>query len=230
VSPENITAGTDKRLNWICAECSHEWSANGYSRASGAGCPACANKVIHIDGRNSMRSTHPNLTAELHPTKNGDVTPDNLIAGSDKRLIWVCAECSGEWEATLNNRTSNLSGCPMCTKKTQRELFNIVTKLFPDNEVKWDYKHPKLRFSGSGKKMELDIWVPHLKLGIEYQGEQHFMPKDHWGGKEEYESIKKRDAEKREACRKTGIRLIEVHYSWDRTKESIVEMIEGENS
>lgn len=34
-----------------------------------------------------------------------------------------------------------------------------------------------------------------------------------------------RDAEKREACKKFGITLIEVPYWWDYKKESIVELV-----
>jgi hypothetical protein len=32
-------------------------------------------------------------------------------------------------------------------------------------------------FNGS---LSLDVWIPQLNLGIEYQGTQHYRPSNHW--------------------------------------------------
>ncbi len=90
----------------------------------------------------------------------------------------------------------------------------------------WQYKHPDLRFSETGRKMELDIWIPSIRTAVEYQGQQHFMAVDSWGGKTALRKLRKRDAEKRMACLKCGIRLIEISYSWDGLKESVFSCIE----
>jgi Zn finger protein HypA/HybF involved in hydrogenase expression len=83
-----IMAGTHHKIDWKCSTCDHKWEASGHNRVqANAGCPACSNKAIHIDGRNSMAKTHPHLAAEFHPTKNGNLTPDNLMAGSDEK-VW----------------------------------------------------------------------------------------------------------------------------------------------
>ena len=41
--------------------------------------------------------------------------------------------------------------------------------------------------------MELDIYIPDLKLAIEYDGIQHFKPIEFWGGKEAFEKQQQRD-------------------------------------
>ena len=56
--------------------------------------------------------------------------------------------------------------------------------------------------------MEIDIWVPHLKLAIEYDGQQHFFPVRFGGISQEraednFKSQKKRDRKKN--------RLIKAH-------------------
>ena len=56
-----------------------------------------------------------------------------------------------------------------------------------------DHKH-----SADGGYLELDIYVPELLLGLEYQGEQHFKPIHYFG---EYETQQLRDEEKRQACK-----------------------------
>jgi Zn finger protein HypA/HybF involved in hydrogenase expression len=38
-----IIAGTNKKLDWKCITCEHEWKTMGSHRVNGKGCPACAN-------------------------------------------------------------------------------------------------------------------------------------------------------------------------------------------
>jgi len=116
ITPDTVTAGTNKDLHWICSECSHEWAATGHNRVgrNETGCPACANKVIHKDGRNSMRSTHPHLAAEFDMERNAPLTPDTVVAGTNQKLHWNCPDCSYDWTAVSNSRSSGGRGCPHC--------------------------------------------------------------------------------------------------------------------
>jgi rubrerythrin len=113
ISLINLTAGSHKKIEWLCIKCTHQWNAPVYRRTSGGGCPACAGRAVHSDGRNSMRVTHPNLAEELHPTENGKLNPDNLIAGTHKKLLWRCINCSHEWHAKGTDRRQG-KGCPSC--------------------------------------------------------------------------------------------------------------------
>ena len=54
--------------------------------------------------------------------------------------------------------------------KSQNFLFHCVMKLFPNLELKTDYKHPDLLFQKSSSRMELDIFIPSCNLALEYQG------------------------------------------------------------
>jgi Zn finger protein HypA/HybF involved in hydrogenase expression len=112
VLPHEIVAGTGKKLWWLCSLCQHEWLAGGNSRIQGRGCPACSGKTVHSDGRNSMAVTHPELAAELHPTLNGRLTAVDVVAGTRKKLWWLCSICENEWEALRN---SGKHGCPSCS-------------------------------------------------------------------------------------------------------------------
>jgi rubrerythrin len=119
LTPDTVIAGTNRKLHWICSGCSHKWAANGNNRVgrNETGCPACANKVVHNDGRNSMRSTHPHLTAEFDIERNAPLTPDTVVAGTNQKLYWICSECSHKWGARSNSRTRERgSGCPVCAK------------------------------------------------------------------------------------------------------------------
>ena len=107
-----LLAGTHKILPWRCLTCSHEWRKSGAHRLLN-GCPACSNRAVHIDGRNSMKETHPELAAELMPNKYGDSS--NLIASSGYRLPWKCIDCGHEWKTKGSKRAyGEKTGCPAC--------------------------------------------------------------------------------------------------------------------
>lgn len=116
ITPDNITAGTKKRLQWICKICSHEWATSGSNRTNrNSGCGYCNTNRLHSDGRNSMRNTHPEIAKELHPTKNGEITPDNVVLGTHKKLHWQCWKCSHEWVISGKNRAQG-DGCIYCAR------------------------------------------------------------------------------------------------------------------
>lgn len=107
--PTKIVAGTNKKLDWKCSTCEHEWKTTGSHRTYGSSCPACSNQAIHIDGRNSMAKTHPKLAIEYQ----GDAT--TIFAGTDKKLDWKCSICEHEWKASGDNRMRG-TGCPTCAE------------------------------------------------------------------------------------------------------------------
>jgi len=107
-----LVAGTQKVLPWRCSDCSHEWHKTGAHRLIN-GCPACSNREIHIDGRNSMKVTHERLAAELMPNKYGNSS--TLIASSGHRLPWKCIDCKYEWKTKGSKRAyGEKTGCPSC--------------------------------------------------------------------------------------------------------------------
>lgn len=106
-----IIAGTHKILEWKCSTCEHEWPAPAKSRSSlKYGCPFCSGRSVHIDGRNSMANTHPELAIEYQ----GDATL--IIAGTNRKLDWKCSECEHEWITTGDKRTHRGQGCPVCAE------------------------------------------------------------------------------------------------------------------
>jgi hypothetical protein len=109
--------------------------------------------------------------------------------------------------------------------KRQRRLYRTILDLFPNDVVKWNYRHPKLRFSYSGQAMELDIYLPASRLAFEYQGIQHFQSVEFFGGQHRFKEQLARDTEKRDACTRMRITLVEVPFSWDGSLEMIHKLL-----
>lgn len=60
--------------------------------------------------------THPRLVAELHPTRNGDLTAAKLSSGLKDKVWWQCTR-GHEWEAAVRSRAAG-TGCPVCAHTT----------------------------------------------------------------------------------------------------------------
>ena len=136
LTPDRVSPGTHRKAWWLC-EKGHEWQAEIKSRASGTGCPICTNRKVAA-GENDLATTHPGIAAQWHPTKNGSLTPEEVVAGAQKRVWWQC-EKGHEWQAEVWSRTVNHAGCPVCAGKQVCAGFNDLATTFPDLAAQW---HP----------------------------------------------------------------------------------------
>lgn len=75
-------------------------------------------------------------------------------------------------------------------------------------------------------RQSLDIYIEELRVGLEYQGEQHWKPVDFFGGQAALKKTKNRDRAKREKCRLNGCKLIYVRpgFSLERVLGKINEV------
>ena len=52
------------------------------------GCPYLTNDAVWV-GFNDLATTHPEVAAQWHPTKNGNLTPEMVTAGSNQLAWWL---------------------------------------------------------------------------------------------------------------------------------------------
>lgn len=160
LKPVDIVSGSGKKVWWIC-EHGHTWETTPSSRKNGSKCPYCNNRKILI-GFNDLASTHPHIAKQWHPTKNGDLKPTDVTFGSSKKVWWQCEE-EHEWETSVANRYLGTS-CPYCllhgTSRSELTVLYFIKK-YCEGDVLHRYK--KLGF-------EIDIYLPSIKTGIEYDG------------------------------------------------------------
>ena len=66
-----------------------------------------------IDKEKSLAYRFSELAKEWHPTKNGELTPEDISYGSKQNIWWQC-EKGHEWQASVNHRSRG-KGCPYCS-------------------------------------------------------------------------------------------------------------------
>lgn len=71
--PSQISPGSTVKVWWL-DHFGHAWLASPSKRTIGQGCSVCSGKQIMI-GVNDLASVEPEIAAQWHPTRNGDLTP-----------------------------------------------------------------------------------------------------------------------------------------------------------
>ncbi|MBV4424298.1 hypothetical protein [Clostridium tyrobutyricum] len=113
---------------------------------------------------------------------------------------------SYDWKSRKENIFSNLvtDGVVQTKWKSEESLFKLVKGKYPDAL----YQHRPLWLS----PQSLDVFIPELNIGIEYQGIQHYQSVDYFGGKEGFEHRIWLDNEKKRKCSENNVMLIEWNY------------------
>jgi hypothetical protein len=138
LTPHDLTAGSHRRVWWVCPQGpDHEWRASPANRVRGDGCPYCAH--LRPSVTNCLATVAPNLAAEWHPTRNGPLTPHDVVAGAARRVWWKCARGGDhEWFVSIDNRVRAGSGCPFCTGRRACAGQSLADQ-FPELAAEW---HP----------------------------------------------------------------------------------------
>ena len=160
LKPTQVTANSAKKIWWCLPydvpddypikslrgkHFDFEWKEYIYKRNNGHGCPYLSSHTVW-EGFNDLQTVNPELAAQWHPTKNGDLKPTQVTANSNKKVWWILSyddRKSGnrfefEWKTTVNNR-NNGNGCPYLSGKSVLCGFNDLQTVNPELARQW---HP----------------------------------------------------------------------------------------
>lgn len=139
----------------------------------------------------------------------GRLSVDNILVADDDKDQTITYMSLVIREA--ENRYRQIKGLPRVGEGwiSESQLFRKLEAAFP-NEVVQQHVHPV--FLG---QQHYDVYFPERKIAIEYQGEQHYRPIEHFGGEEAFKKGQIRDERKRNLSKQNHILLIEVSANYD---------------
>lgn len=205
----DVSYSSNEKAWWICKE-GHEWDATIDSRVRGNSCSYCSGQ--RVSDRNRLSLHYPEIASEWHPTKNGNLTPDDVSYGMTKKVWWICEE-GHEWEASISHRT-NGARCPKCKNSRGEKKISSFLKEFNITHI------PECKFKSCVHKKELPFDFAifdsdgYLYCIIEYHGIQHYEPIDFFGGEKAFRELQIRDKIKQKYCEDNNIPLKIIPY-WD---------------
>lgn len=171
-------------------------------------CPTCA-----VKRRAKNRSlTHEVFLRRIKEKHGGEIRITSEYNNYNTKIEAVHESCGNRWTANPGDLLSGTS-CPKCNEsKGERRVSRFLDKLKVN--YKTEYRIDECR---DLLPLPFDFAVfldRKLVYLIEYEGEQHFIPAECWGGIDNMLSMQRRDEIKRDYCKKKNIPLIEIPY-WD---------------
>ena len=210
IQPYDVKSISHKLIWWRC-EKGHEWQAKVYSRVQGTGCPYCSNKKV-LSGFNDLATKFYDISLEWHPTKNVNLLPTQVLPGSDKLVWWKCPVCEFEWQAKINSRAIQGTGCPNC--------FKYWGTSFPEQAILYYLKKSYNNVLNRTLicNIEIDIFIPDENIGIEYDGFQ-------W-----HKNSLLNDDKKDSICQENKIKLIRVRENGLKSTKSAINILRQNRS
>lgn len=129
----------------------------------------------------------------------------------DKNLMFKCSNCLTEFISSWGIIQMG-TGCIICNmSKGERKIMSFLIK----NNINFIYQYP---LDDCRHKLPLPfdfaILENNKKVLVEFDGEQHYLPKEFFGGESEYKKRKKLDQIKNDYCQNNNIDLIRIPY-WE---------------
>lgn len=188
VLPLEHYKGMQVNIQCKCLQCNNVWPARPGHLLEGHGCPVC---------KGGVKKSEEDFLEQLK-LLNPLIHPKGKYVNARTKILCYCDNCHQTFQAVPDKLLQG-AGCSICDSRykssfPEQALYFYICKAFPDAVN---------RFIISEQHIELDIFVPKLHLGIEYDG-------IYWHKhKSEYEK------KKYDICKEHGLTLMRIRESDD---------------
>ena len=189
-------------LNIICQN--HDIFKQSYHSHLNSGCPKCA-----IENSRLSLDDFINRSTIKHNSRYDYSLVEYITTLTKVKII---CQTHGIFLQCPHSHLKG-SGCQIC-KSSKGEI--VITDFLNRNRIKFNHQY-KFKNCRNINSLSFDFYLPNHNLCIEYDGILHYKCIEHFGGKEYFDLIQKRDTIKTNYCRENNIRLIRIPY-WEYDK------------
>ena len=192
---------------------------------AGRGCPQCARELtsqihqytsnIFIEQANKVHNNRYDYSKVFYKT-------------SKIKVCIICLKHGEFWQDPASHLRGN--GCPFCRLKSEGEIYVILIKYFPISCIIHRKKIWE-SYQGYNHRRFCDFWLEkdNIKVMVEYDGQQHFMPVLFGGQVHKRQSIEIFKKQKlvhkldKQFCKENNIILFRIKYT-DNKEEKIIQL------
>ena len=156
----------------------------------------------------AKRKSHEEFVNQLN-IKNPNIEVLGKYVNVSTKIMVKCMLCGNEWTVTPGSLL-NGTGCPQCNESKGEKR---VAKYLDSRNIEYERQY-KFNDCKSNKELPFDFYIHSLNIAIEYDGGQHYMIVNHFGGLNGFITTKIHDTIKTQYCKNNNIRLIRIPY-WD---------------
>ena len=195
-------SGCHNKVKIICP-IHGEFEQRAYAHLQGQGCPKCANKNITTE-------EFIKKAIKIHGNK---YKYDKVNYINNRTKVIITCPIHGDFEQTPNQHLDG-QGCPKCI---QSKGERIIEGYLQSNNIVYisQYNIPIDTDINTSGKCAIDFYLPEYKLYIEFNGLQHYVPVEHFGGELKFQWQQKRDNYVRNYCKD---KLLEIKFTENKNK------------
>lgn len=181
----------------------------GYIRTTTAdniyryGCPACGQIKTH-ESQKLSKEEFIERAVKVHGNSY-DYSKIEYVNYNTKVCI-VCPKHGEFWQEPRKHLVDKC-GCPKCSSSHGEKLICAIL-----NELKIQYQH-QVRINNPYADNNFIVDFKINDLIIEYNGIQHYVPVEHFGGELKFQKQKQRDQHLRQYCQDNNLKLLEIPFN-----------------
>lgn len=207
---------TKTKIEIICPKHGSFWQ-EPENHIQGDGCPECGKETV-VKKLSSNTEEFIRKARLVHGNKY-NYSKVNYI-NSENKVEIICPTHGSFWQKPTNHLYG--CGCPKCYLKSQTKLYEKLKESFPNEKILFEVNSEVVFWL---KNQRFDIYFPKYNIAVEYNGKQHYVPINLFGGKLGFEDNLWRDELKRKKCKENNCTLFEVKY--DYTEENYQKLVEN---
>lgn len=152
------------------------------------------------------------------------LTKDSDYKGNRQHISIKHLVCGHVYKARYSDIQRGHTGCPYCAKlggssNGESKILDILQKVYhltSKDDFYYGYVIPDLKYKSN---LHFDFWLPKQRVAIEYDGRQHYMPINYFGGFEAFQQQQERDHLKDQYCKDNHITLVRIPYTISTNKQ-----------
>lgn len=214
---KSIYNGSKNKIEIICPIHGSFWQIPN-SHLCGKGCPKCG-----YENNSYSKEEWIEKVSYFHNNKY-NYSKVNYVNWETPVTI-ICPK-HGEFQQTPHSHTRY--GCPLCNSSKGE---SIIQFYLDKNNIHYIYQY-KINIDNninSSGYAYIDFYLPDYNLFIEYNGKQHYVPIEYFGGEINFNRQYMRDNYIRNYCKNNNIRLLEIPYTENNIQECIINYINNIN-
>ena len=206
-----IYRGSTENISIICPKHGEFTIYAGNFLYKNVSCPVCKQE--------EKRKTSEEFQEELKNINSNTILLNNYV-NWDIKVKVQCKKCGNIWESFPLNLLRGRS-CPKCNQsKGEKAIEKVLNENNIEHLIQYQIKVPS-SINSSGNAY-IDFYLPDYNLFIEYNGIQHYIPIEYFGGKLSYEHQFIRDNYIKQYCTEHNIELLEISYTQYNDISSII--------
>lgn len=204
IKATQVTAGSEKKLEWVCDKGHGTWMAVLSSRVRGGhGCPKCSGHKV-VTGETDVATTHPQILLEWADTT---ILPTQVSTSSARKVLLKCTNGHYRYTRVADYTKINSYSCSKCKASGGEKA--ITAWLEDELGIKTVTNTRRII-----SPFELDIYLPDHNVAIEFNG---LYWHSELAGKDRFYH-----QAKWEAANKAGIQLIQIwEDDWNANSDVI---------